>query len=395
MRVLMVSHGYPPTLSGVTLVVQKVARGLAARGHHVLVITASESETPYEAVDDGVRLMRVHACANPFWPEGPIPYLSRNEIDAAIAEFAPQVLHVHDAGLLGQCAVSAGHRHHLPTLATCYFVPSFVTNYVGGGIANHLIESIAWSYSIKLYNRCDQVVFGTEAHRQAFLAQGLKTPNLLISNGIDTTRYHNHGERDLATEERLGLPNGPRLLFVSRLARDKRIDILVEAMSHVRTRFPDAHLLLVGKGPDRERLEAMVAERNLGEAVRFLGFVAEKDLPAVYRACNLFVMASTCEVQSLPTLDALATGLPVVAADAVALPEIVLDGVDGYLVPPLDAPAMANAICHILADPAMARRMGEAGTRIAHEHADERTLELYDLTLSAMAQRTTHQYAEA
>ena len=109
---------------------------------------------------------------------------------------------------------------------------------------------------------------------------------------------------------------------MSRLARDKAIDVLIRAMPAVRAEVPTACLLLVGRGDYRPALEQLVEALGLEEAVRFLGFVPEDDMPALYRACACFAIASTYEVQSLPTLQALATGLPVVAADAVALPEM-------------------------------------------------------------------------
>ncbi len=387
MRVLMASHGYPPTVSGVTLVVQKVARGLVANGHEVMVITATERDDPYTDVDEGVRLKRVHAYANPYWPEGPVPHMTREEMDETIADFAPDVLHIHDAALLGLRVVGAGHRARLPVLGSVYYVPEFVTHYIGAGVVDDMIESLGWTYSVWLYDRCDHVVFGTQAHRKLFVDQGLKPPTSIITNGIDTSHYHNNGHRDADLERRYQLPQGQRLLFVSRLARDKRIDVLLETMVIVRQRCPNTHLILVGKGPDRERLQGLVEAHGLQAAVHFLGFVPEEDLPAIYRAADLFVMASTCEVQSLPTLEALATGLPVVAADAVALPEIVLDGVDGYLVPPLNARAMADAVCRILNDPDLAHRLGQAGCAIAREHANERTIALYEQTLSALCHR--------
>jgi glycosyltransferase involved in cell wall biosynthesis len=387
MRVLMASHGYPPTLSGVTLVVRKLARGLSARGHEVMVVTASERGDPYVDEDDGVQLVRVHARNNPFWPEGPIPYIGQNDLEELIADFNPDVLHSHDAGFLGLQCTRVGRRFGLMVLASCYYVPRFVSVYLGGGIADEMVESVGWAYSVWLLNRCDRVIFATEAHRKLYVEQGLKSPTTLISNGIDTTHYHGNGQRDTQVEARYALPQGRRLLFVSRLARDKAIDELIEAMPRVRAQYPDAHLMLVGKGPDRERLEGMVAERGLGEAVHFVGFVPEEDLPTLYRAAEVFVMASTCEVQSLPTLQALATGIPVVAADAVALPEIVHDGVNGYLVPPHNVPAFAEAVCRILSDPALARRMGLAGCDIAQQHTDARTIDLYERLLM----ETSHQ----
>jgi glycosyltransferase involved in cell wall biosynthesis len=98
----------------------------------------------------------------------------------------------------------------------------------------------------------------------------------------------------------------------------------------------------------------------------------------LYRAANLFAIASTCEVQSLPTLQAVATGLPVVAAEAMALPELVDDGINGYLVPPGDVQATVEAMLRILGDRALAAQMGEASLAIAQPHEETHTFDLYE-----------------
>jgi glycosyltransferase involved in cell wall biosynthesis len=138
------------------------------------------------------------------------------------------------------------------------------------------------------------------------------------------------------------------------------------------------HLLLVGRGDDRERLGELTEDLELQHCVHFLGFVPEEDLPALYRVVDLFAIASTCEVQSLPTLQALVTGVPVVAADALALPELVHDGQNGYLVPPGDPDAMAEAMLRLLRDPALAAQMGREGLAIGLAHAEEQTFEAYE-----------------
>ncbi len=178
-------------------------------------------------------------------------------------------------------------------------------------------------------------------------------------------------------EIRYGLPPRPRILFVSRLAKDKEIDVLIRAMEYARTKS-NAHLLIVGKGDDRDRLEELALDLGLEDCIRFLGFVHEEDLPALYRVSDLFAIASTCEVQSLPTLQAVASGLPVVAADAVALPELVHYGINGFLTPPGDPEAMADAMCRILADPSLKAQMGKASLSIAQPHAEEHTFEAYE-----------------
>ncbi|HHX44453.1 MAG TPA: glycosyltransferase family 4 protein [Chloroflexi bacterium] len=378
MKILMASHGYPPTVSGVTLVVQKLARAMVARGHGVTVVTASDRGEPYEAEDEGVRLVRVSSHDNPFWSEAPIPVVSRKTLDGIVETFEPDVLHIHDAALLALQFLRLSRRIEAPLVASCYYVPRFVTRYLGGEITEDVVEAAIWAYSVWLLNQCDRVVFATRAHRDFFQDQGLKAPTALISNGLDIHRYRPADGADEGIEARYALPAGPRILFVSRLARDKAIDVLIRAMPAVRAEVPTACLLLVGRGDYRPALEQLVEALGLEEAVRFLGFVPEDDMPALYRACACFAIASTYEVQSLPTLQALATGLPVVAADAVALPEIVKDGVNGYLTPPGDHEAVAEAIVRILTDPERAAAMAREGLAIVQPHAEEHTFDLYE-----------------
>lgn len=374
----MASHGYPPTVSGVTLVVQKLARALVARGHRVTVVTASERGDSYEAEDEGVQLVRVRSWDNPFWSEAPIPFAGQKALDDIVDALRPELLHIHDAALLALQFLRLSRRIEVPLVASCYYVPRFVTRYLGGEITEDVVEAATWAYSVWLLNHCDRVVFATRAHRDFFQDQGLKAPTAIISNGLDVHRYRPADGADEGIEARYALPAGPRILFVSRLARDKAIDVLIRAMPGIRSHVPNASLLLVGRGDYRASLEELTAELRLAGAVRFLGFIPEADMPAIYRACDCFAIASTYEVQSLPTLQALATGLPVVAADAVALPEIVKDGVNGYLVPPGDPRAVADAIVRVLSDPERAAAMAQEGLAIVQSHAEEHTFDLYE-----------------
>lgn len=378
MRILMASHGYPPTVSGVTLVVQKIARAMVRRGHTVTLITASDSEDPYDAEDEGVQLVRVRGVRNPVWEEGPVPFISQKDFDNVVRQARPDILHAHEAALLCWRLLRLKRNTGLPLVSTAYYVPRFVARHLSwNDEPQAVVESIVWAYSTWIFGQFDHVVFATAAHRDWFVEEGLDMPTSIISNGIDATRYRplNGDVKDV--EARYKLPARPRILFVSRLAKDKEIDVLIGAMPHVHARS-GAHLLIVGRGDDRDRLEACVEEHGLQHCVHFLGFVPEEDMPALYRAADLFAIASRCEVQSLPTLQAVSTGLPVVAADAVALPELVHDGVNGFLVPPSDPEAMAVAILGIVTDPALAARMGQESLSIARPHAETFTFDQYE-----------------
>jgi len=378
MRILMASHGYPPVISGVTLVVQKVARAMVRRGHQVTVITASDQKETYEHEDEGVRVLRRRGASNPWWKEAPIPFIAQKDLDEIVAETRPDIIHAHDSGLLGVQIARLNNHKHLPRVASCYFVPRFVARYLSwNDEPQEVIENVALAYSVWLYNQFDCVVFSTEAHREFFIHDGLDVASTVISNGVDTERYHAGDDGVREVEARYNLPAGPRILFVSRLARDKEIDVLIRGMKHL-SGPQQAHLLLVGRGDEREALEELRDELGLQECVHFLGYVPEEDLPAIYRASDLFSMMSIYEVQSIPTLQALATGLPVVAADAVALPEIVQDGINGFLVPPRNPEALATAWMSIIQSPEMAAHMGRESLVIVREHAETYTFDQYE-----------------
>jgi 1,2-diacylglycerol 3-alpha-glucosyltransferase len=190
-------------------------------------------------------------------------------------------------------------------------------------------------------------------------------------------RYHSTNGREQEIENRYALPPGPRLLFVGRLAKDKKIDLLIQAMAKL-DHQQSAHLLIVGRGDDRARLEELVEKLEVGERVHFLGFVPEEDLPAIYRASDIFTIASICEVQSIPTLQATVSGLPIVAANAAALPELVEDQGNGRLVPPDDPQAISEAVQYILANPQRKKSFGEVSLEIGRPHAQEFTFQQYE-----------------
>lgn len=380
MRIMMFSHSYPPTLSGVALVAQKLARAMVEDGHHVLVVTASEYGEPYQSEDRGVQLERLRSLRNPFWSSGRIPWASRATIEELIGAFQPDLIHSHENALLSFQLTSMPRPARIPYMASCYFLPRFVTHYVGEGkpVAT-ATEAIVWKYSVGTLNRYDYVVFSTPTHRQAFIEHGLRVPSIEISNGLDTERYYpanGQPEEVEAIAKRYALPPHPRILFVGRLMKDKKIDLLVEAMATVCAE-EEAHLLIVGRGDEEKSIGAQARELGLEGNVHLLGYVPESDLPKIYRSADLFVIAAVAEVQSIPVLQAVASGLPIVAADAGALPELVRPGYNGLLVQPGDSRALGEAILKVVRNASYRAELGRASLEMARGHSQELTFRAY------------------
>lgn len=188
-----------------------------------------------------------------------------------------------------------------------------------------------------------------------------------LSPGVDTDRFR-RGAGGEAVRADLGLTDRPVVVCVSRLVPRKGQDVLVRAMPRIRSRVPDAALLLVGGGPYRGRLERLVDDVGVRDAVRFTGPVPWAGLPAYYDAGDVFAMPcrtrnAGLDVEGLGIvyLEASATGLPVVAGASGGAPEAVLDGVTGHVVDGRDVDDVARQVSRLLADRRGARAMGEQG----------------------------------
>jgi 1,2-diacylglycerol 3-alpha-glucosyltransferase len=377
-RIMMLSHGYPPTLSGVTLVVQKLSRALVRRGHEVMVVTASETRKPYTTEDEGVQLRRLRSLPNPFWSDGPIPWISLPALKQLVDEFHPDIVHTHENFILSTQLLRLGRTPGVPRISSCYSLPRFASHYLhwGAALERHM-ETFIWKRLVANLNHYDTVIFSTHTQQQEYIDHGLKVPSLAISNGVDTRRYFPVNGHVEDAEVRYQLPARPRILFVGRLMKDKRIDLLIQAMKHVCAR-QEAHLLIVGRGDEREHLETQVHRLGLERNIHLLGYVPEADLPALYRSTDLFAIASVCEVQSIPALQAVATGLPIVAVNAAALPELVRPAHNGFLVPPDDPAALGGAMLAVIHDPAYQANLSRGSLDLVRGHSEEATFRAYE-----------------
>src|SRR3989475_134725 len=192
----------------------------------------------------------------------------------------------------------------------------------------------------------------------------------VVHLGTDPARFH-PGVDSPELLRRLELPaNGARwLLTVARLEPHKGVDTVLRALPAILEREPDVRYAVAGVGSERDQLEKLAAKMGVGERVRFLGEVSERDLPALYSLAAVYVGASRrterigVEGFGISLVEASACGLPVVAGNAGGVPDAVRDGGTGVLVPPGGPAASADSICRLLGDAALAQRMGAAGRR--------------------------------
>ena len=218
--------------------------------------------------------------------------------------------------------------------------------------------------------RIDRLVAVSDAIVAKLVAEGRDTaPISRVYNGVDLERF-DEASGGVAVRRELGIPDdAPVVAVVGRLEPEKGHPTLIEAWPIIHHHLPSAHLLVVGEGSERDRLEGLAHAHLRGgsccASVHFLG--RREDVPQILGAANVVAMPSYREAQGLAILEALAANRPVVASNVGGIPEMIHDGENGLLVPSHDPTALAAAITRLLKDPSLAARLAAAGHDLVHE----------------------------
>ncbi len=381
MRILISSTTYYPSSNGQAIFTTTLAEGLAARGHEVTAVFPSEQEKPFCSVRNGVQLEHVRSSALfPFiHPESWVARASRRELAAIFDKVRPEVLHFHDHYPPTSVMLREARQRGLRIVGTNHFMPENVAPYAPV-ISNikPLFKWLAWAWVLRDYNHADVVTAQSKAAAALIRAQGLKPPVFPVSCGIDLRRFHPDPKVDRAAcRRRYGLDEKKIIfLFVGRVDREKRVDVLLRAMSLLQR--DDIQLAVAGRGAATGDYEALARKLNLGDRVRFTGYIPNEDLHTLLNSVEVFTMPSEAELLSIASLEAMACGRPMLLADAVALPELVTHGVNGYLFKPGE-PEDAAHYMQLLADqPERWAEMGAASAERALEHGLEKTMTKYE-----------------
>jgi glycosyltransferase involved in cell wall biosynthesis len=270
-------------------------------------------------------------------------------------------------------ALAVAKKMKIPTIGTIHVQPENMLMSVDRAkFLFKALENVAWFYIINFFNRCDFVTSPTQTAIELMKSHGLRAKARPISSGIDLNVYkpENQGAH---LKSKFSIPDKPIVLYTGRISGEKRLDVLIRAMPQVLDAV-DAHFVICGSGREKENLKQMVDNLGVSDNVTFTGFISNEDFPNIYSVADLFVIPSESELQSIVTLEALASGLPVVAADKHALPELVRNPGNGYLAKAGDSGAFSGKIVEILSDPELKNNMGLASLKIIKEHSVENTI---------------------
>jgi glycosyltransferase involved in cell wall biosynthesis len=268
-------------------------------------------------------------------------------------------------------------------MGTNHFLPENVVHHLHLSAKKAFqVERLLWARFVKIYNHMYFVTAPTATAARLTKRPGLAKDVIPISSGVDLCRFH-PGADASEIRNKYAIPYRKTLLCVGRLDQEKRVEVAIQAMPDIVKRV-DAHLVVAGKGKLRGRLEALACRLGINDRVTFLGFLPDDDLPKLYCLGDIFVMPGVAELQSSATMEAMASGLPVIAADAKALPELVHHGENGFLFPQDDARELALAAARILSEEQLRNRMAKKSLEMIQIHDLKKIVERYEALYEQM-----------
>ncbi|MEN6390491.1 MAG: glycosyltransferase [Syntrophomonas sp.] len=370
MRILIGSESFYPNVSGVAVTARNLASYLAYRGHQVAVLAPSiRPANGHEIYPEGFSVYRFSSIRNPFRKGFRVTMHPYKKILGIVRAWKPDVIHLQDPASICSCLAKAARQCGVPVVISHHFTLDYIMSYLNllKPLQNYSNAQLT-RYFKDFYNRCQYVVCPSELVKDWLISVGVTTPVMVVSNGVNLKRFYSY-EAPNSTRTSLGLPNLPIILYVGRIDREKSLDTLLKAAPTILNKRP-AHFVFCGGGSLLERLKKQTARSGLADYITFCGQLDHQDetLPRIYQLANCFVIPSCCETQSIVTLEAMAAGLPIVAAAAGALPELVANGENGYLFRPGDHHDLAGKVGLILDNPALAQQMGMHSIELVLKH---------------------------
>jgi 1,2-diacylglycerol 3-alpha-glucosyltransferase len=372
-RVGIFTNAYQPLISGVVNSIELTRKELLRQGWSPWIFApqvagyrdrhAGVARYPSLEVTRQVQ----YPLALPYWPRW----------QQRLARLKPQILHVHHPFLLGETAYFWARRQGVPLVYTFHTQYEQYCHYVPWLPQRPLKALVRWAVG-HYARRCDLIIAPSSGIEQLLRDYGIRVRTEVVPNAIDLAAFTNQ----VSCRSQLGWPPGvPMALYAGRLGKEKNLVFLLRCLAQV----PEAHLAIVGDGPERGSLQELGHHLGLTSRLHFCGRVNYRDMPRYYASADFFAMSSTTEVKPLVVLEALAAGLPVLAVAACGTADTLSHEQDGLLVPER-SPDFCAAWERLAYDPHLRERLSQGARRTAAQYSitqyTARLIELYQELLA-------------
>jgi len=369
MKILLATESYYPNIDGGAIAQHNLVHELKKHGHEIFVVAPGYHFRNYTENDNGITVYRTRSVPLPFYMKGryrfsPFPLFKIRNI---IKKLKPDILHICSPFQIGACAYLWARKYHIPVIDSIHVLPENVLSPFFGSKLYKSFEERFWRYLIYFYNLADWVTIPTQTGADIYINQGLKNNITPISNGINTKLFNPNNKGEYL-RKKFNLPKKNIVMYAGRITPEKNLDVLVKAIPFV-TKEVESHFLFVGSGGEyKHNLESLANELNVSKYTTFTDFLDWKDYPNIYTIADVFALPAESELQSIVTLEAVASGLPVVVVDKGALPELASSG-NGFVFEPRNNKEMAEKIVKILSNEKLKKQMGKKSLELVEKHS--------------------------
>jgi glycosyltransferase involved in cell wall biosynthesis len=371
MNICIVSDLFDSSYGGVPVVINRFIQSLVERGHKVTIFTSKGNSKESVEKKENCTVYRFSSLTLPKSEgEYALSFPSFRRIRRIFKAEGIDVLHCHVPSFLSIACVLEARKMGLPSIATNHLLSETFSR-------NLFFDSARFNeFFYKLvnvfYNLVDIVLCPSTYGLRTLKENGLNTRAFVLSNGIELSKFNsnlNHEQFD----RQFGLKDeNKKILYVGRLMEEKGLDVLIKAYGIVSAKVPNSNLIIVGKGHLRKNLEDLTNRLGLKNVV-FTGFVSDSLLKQAYASSDLFVLPSYAEIQPLVLLEALAMGLPAIGTNVGGIPEMIIEGRNGYILKPGDHQGLAERIITILNDDKMRKEFSKNSLQIARDNDIEKS----------------------
>ena len=328
MKILLESDSFIYQTSGVANVVIALADGLRQRGNEVKVLALSNDLHSRREGDNYF----IRSAKSILYPDVRIDFVNHHPLLTELKEWKPDLIHLHTEGSVARMA------YHLADATGAPLVMTTHTDYAhfifGRYRSGRPVQKLMTGWGKLVYRRAARVIAPSEKAKRFIQLKSVRDRTVVIPNGIPLEHY----QKPVSAQEKAEMfrktgfeDHGNTLVMVTRLSREKNIAEILQYMPALLEENPKAQLILVGDGPDRERLTEITRQEGLEEHVRFTGRIPPEEVYRYYAMGDVFVSASTFEVHSLSYLEAMACGLPLVCREDDSLLGVLEDGGNGRI----------------------------------------------------------------
>jgi len=395
MRIAFFTDSFFPHIDGVTTYVGVVTRALVAEGREVMVVVPRWEGVSISRVKKfipGAKVVLVPGVSAFFYPNLKLGTPTPKSI-GEVRKFSPDIIHFHTPAFMGLEATLLAKLLKVPLVTTfhTYYMEPEGFAAIGlkeNGAVSKILQESLWKISETIHKPCDAVVAPTEYVGRDLLARWKKVNIKVVPGAVELGAFGRHKYRNIL-RKKYGLDNKTVFLSSGRLSAEKHYDVLITAFSMMLMKHPNSRLVFVGGGPAREELEYIVKVLGIDAAVVFVGEISytELTLKNYYSMGDVFVSSSTWDTQGLSVVEAMASGLPVIAFNFRAMPEVI--GKGGILVKHLDQYGFAKAMGKLAGSLKLREEFGkEAVSQSTKYNIDthlKNLLSLYDQLISDSA----------